>query len=388
MPFACALSLDPETLRAVGEVLEKAQLTASPDLAVVFFSAHHADAAAEIAATLQQRLNPRALVGCVGESIVGKDREVEDAPALSLWLAHWGERVSIEPFHLTLEQTPDGPSFLGWPDGLLGVDGQHSALLTLGNPFSFPADLYLGRVTEGHPGLRVVGGMASGARDPETNCLVFGGKAVSSGAVGVLLQGLPGLRTVVSQGCRPIGRPLIITRGEENIILELGGKSPLVYLQELWQELTPRDQQLVQQGLHLGLVINEYRDDFRQGDFLVRNVLGIDRNTGALAITDLIRVGQTVQFHVRDAATADEDLRALLQADREAHPNRAAAALLFTCNGRGTRLFPAPNHDVEALRQEAGDLPVAGLFAQGEFGPVAGQNFMHGFTASVALFEE
>ena len=150
----------------------------------------------------------------------------------------------------------------------------------------------------------------------------------------------------------------------------------------------PARQQLFQQGLHIGRVINEYRGDFQRGDFLVRNVLGLDRATGALAITERVRVGQTVQFHVRDAETADEDLHALLQLDVHAHEKRPAAALLFSCNGRGTRLFDRPDHDAAAVRAEAGAIPVAGFFAQGELGPVGGQNFIHGFTASVALFEE
>jgi small ligand-binding sensory domain FIST len=181
---------------------------------------------------------------------------------------------------------------------------------------------------------------------------------------------------------------MVITRGQENIIEELGGRPPLAQLQELWNSLTPEDQNLFQQGLHIGRVINEYQGEFQRGDFLVRNVLGLDRATGALAITDRVRVGQTVQFHVRDAETADEDLHALLQLDVHAHDKPPQGALLFTCNGRGTRLFNQPHHDAGVIRAEAGTIPVAGFFAQGELGPVGGQNFIHGFTASVALFEE
>jgi small ligand-binding sensory domain FIST len=204
----------------------------------------------------------------------------------------------------------------------------------------------------------------------------------------VLLQGDLKYRSVVSQGCRPIGKPLVVTKSRDNYILELGGKTPLIHLQNLWNELGDRDQNLVQQGMHLGVVINEYRDTFQRGDFLVRNVLGIDRNTGALGVTDRIRVGQTVQFHVRDAATADEDLRLLLESDAKAHAGPPRGALLFSCNGRGTRLFPQPNHDAGVIQELLGPVPLAGFFAQGELGPVGGQNFIHGFTASVLLFEE
>jgi small ligand-binding sensory domain FIST len=181
---------------------------------------------------------------------------------------------------------------------------------------------------------------------------------------------------------------MVVTAGHDNVIAELGGKSPLRQLQELWPELSPADQQLLRRGLHVGRVINEYQGDFQRGDFLIRNVLGLDQENGSLAITDRVRVGQTVQFHVRDAATADEDLRSLLQQNLKGHPKRPAAALVFSCNGRGTRLFPGPNHDAGAIRGEAGELPLAGFFAQGELGPVGGQNFIHGFTASVALFED
>jgi small ligand-binding sensory domain FIST len=204
----------------------------------------------------------------------------------------------------------------------------------------------------------------------------------------VLLRGPVQVRTIVSQGCRPIGRHLVITKAQENLIQGLGGRPPLAHLQELWQELSPQEQQLFQRGLHVGRVINEYQGEFQRGDFLVRNVMGLERDTGALAITERVRVGQTVQFHVRDAATADEDLHALLQLDVSAHEKKPGGALLFTCNGRGTRLFAEPNHDARVIRDEVGAVPTAGFFAQGELGPVGGQNFIHGFTASVVLFEE
>jgi small ligand-binding sensory domain FIST len=181
---------------------------------------------------------------------------------------------------------------------------------------------------------------------------------------------------------------MVITKGHDNVIVELGGKSPLEQLREIYQELPARDQELFQKGPHIGLVINEYQDTFGRGDFLVRNLYGIDRNSGAMAITDHIRLGQTVQFHVRDAESADEDLRLLLRKELADHAARPGGALLFTCNGRGTRLFAAPNHDAGALEAELGSVPLAGLFAAGELGPVGGRNFIHGFTASVVLFED
>jgi small ligand-binding sensory domain FIST len=389
MPFTAAVSTARETARAADEVCTRAGelLGGPPDLALAFFSPHHLEAVDALAGRLRQ-LGARCLLGCPGEAIVGNDQEFEQQPALSLWLGRWSAAVALEPFHLQLEQTSEGHSLLGWPDGLAGADPAQSAVLLFGDPYTFPADLCLQEVNEDHRGLRVVGGMASGVRGPGECRLLVGDRVVEEGAVGVLVQGPIRLRTIVSQGCRPIGRHMVITRAQENIIEELSGKPPFTQLQELWQALEPRDQRLMQQGLHVGRVINEYQGEFQRGDFLVRNVLGLDRGSGALAITDRVRVGQTVQFHVRDAATADEDLHALLQMDLSAHELRPAGALLFSCNGRGTRLFPEPHHDARAIRAEAGAIPLAGFFAAGELGPVGGQNFIHGFTASVVLFED
>ncbi|HWG43112.1 MAG TPA: FIST N-terminal domain-containing protein [Gemmataceae bacterium] len=390
MPFAAALSTAEPTLQAVEEVCAhtRTHLPGEVDLAILFFSTHHARAAEDIVRRVRERLAPRCLLGCVAESVVGNDREIEQSPALSLWASRWAHPVTMDPFHLVMERTADGPSLFGWPDELGGADGENTAVLLLGDPFTFPIDLFLRRVNEDSPGVRVLGGMASGIRAPGQCRLLFQDTVKDQGAAGVFLRGSLGLRSIVSQGCRPIGRHLVITRAQDNLILELGGQTPLAYLQELWPTLSAEEQNLFQQGLHIGRVLNEYQGDFLRGDFLVRNVLALERETGSLAITDRVRVGQTVQFHVRDAATADEDLHALLRLDMDAHDRKPSGALLFSCNGRGTRLFPEAHHDARVLRAEAGDIPVAGFFAQGELGPVGGQNFIHGFTASVALFEE
>ena len=389
MPFAASLSTTSATAQAVEEVCTRAlaDLQGQPDLALLFFSPHHSSEAETFAGQARKRLDARCLLGCSGEAILGNDQEIEGRPAVSLWLGRWTQPVELEPFHLMLEQTPDGVSILGWPDAIMTAEPARSAILLLGDPFTFPVDAFLEEANADHPGLRVLGGMASGGRMPGQTRLVLGGEVINDGAVGVLLQGPVAVRSIVSQGCRPIGKHMVVTKGHDNIIEELGGMAPLARLQQIWQELTPRDQQLFQQGLHIGLVINEYQGAFQRGDFLIRNVLGLDREAGALAITDRVRVGQTVQFQVRDAESADEDLHALLQTDRNAHPAPPAGGLVFTCNGRGTRLFSQPHHDARLVRQESGIIPLAGFFAQGELGPVGGQNFIHGFTASVVLFE-
>ncbi len=317
MPFAAALSQASQTAQAVDEVCSTLGSVNSlpPALVLAFFSPHHLASARQLAEELCQRLKPACLLGCVGETIIGNDREVEQDPAVAVWAAHWVGRVEMTPFHLVLERTSEGASLLGWPDSLVAGSVQDSAILLLGDPFTFPVDLFLRQINEDAPGLRVLGGMASGVHGVGQCRFLFGDSVRDQGAVGVVLQGALGLRSIVSQGCRPVGRPLVITRAEDNDILELGGKPALEQLRDLWQSLTPQEQRLMQQGLHIGRVINEYQDLFQRGDFLVRNVVRLDRESGALAITDRVRVGQTVQFHVRDSATADEDLHAMLQLD-------------------------------------------------------------------------
>jgi small ligand-binding sensory domain FIST len=288
MPFAAALSILDDTEKAMNEVCTLAleQLPGRPDLALLFFSPHHTAFAGEFSAGAQQRLEARCLLGCNGEAIIGNDREIENSPAMSLWLGRWPEPVALDPFRLVLEETSDGHSLLGWPDALQAADPAHAALLLLGDPFTFPVDAFLGHTNEEYPGLRVMGGMASGARAPGQSRLLQGDRAFVNGAVGVLLQGPIQVRSIVSQGCRPIGQHMVITRGQDNIIEELGGQPPLGRLQQLWPELSTHDQRLFQQGLHIGRVINEYQGEFARGDFLVRNVLGLDRESGSLAMTD------------------------------------------------------------------------------------------------------
>jgi small ligand-binding sensory domain FIST len=383
--FAAALSTRAETSSALEEVCDQAlaQLGAKPDLALAFVSQHHGQQLKLVAETLDRQLGAKVLLGCTGEAIVGGRREIEDRPAISLWLASLPS-ASVLPMQLTFGRTPEGGVILGWPDELPQTWPAGSALLLLGEPYSFPADVLLERLNEDQPGIPVVGGMASGGYAPGENKLFLNSDVIEAGAVAVLASGEVRIRSIVSQGCRPIGRHYVVTKAEQNIILELAGQPPLAQLQELFPTLPPRDRELLNRGLHVGRVINEYQDRFSRGDFLVRNVIGADPNTGAIAIGDYVRPGQTVQFHLRDAQSADEDLRELLAA---AGQISSAGGLLFTCNGRGTRLFDAPDHDAALIHSALDDLPLAGFFAQGELGPIGGRNFIHGFTASLVLFE-
>ena len=386
--FASALSVLPDPRRAAAQVCQQAtaELGGSPDLAFLFLSADAADATDWIAADVCNRLETEKLIGCTGESIVGRGQEVEGRAAVSLWLAKL-PGVDVQPIHLTFRNTPEGPSILGWPDRLLDGWPAEPCLLLLGDPFSFPADFLLEQTNDLHPDATVIGGMASGAAQPRENRLLLGRQVHDAGAVAAMLSGPVRIRSVVSQGCRPIGRPFVITKAERNMVLQLGGKPALGQLEAVFAELPTRDRELVNRGVHLGRVVSEYLERFEQGDFLVRNVIGFDPENGALAVGDYFRTGQTVQFHVRDGQTADAELRQLLAAIRDRLHRPAGGALMFTCNGRGTRLFSEPHHDALAVRDALGDIPLAGFFAAGELGPIGGKNFQHGFTASIALFE-
>ncbi len=262
-------------------------------------------------------------------------------------------------------------------------------MVLLGDPYSFPADLFLQQLNQGLPGLKILGGMASGGSGPGSSALFLDDACLRAGAVGVLLRGIA-VRHVVSQGCRPIGRSMVITKSKENVIEELAGKPPLEQLKNLFEESESDEKVLLTKalrggGLHIGQVVDEFLSQPERGDFLVRNVMGIDPKSGVMHIGDQARRGRTIRFHVRDAASADEDLRQLLVTARGT--GAPGGALLFTCNGRGTRLFQQPDHDAGALQQHAGPLPAAGFFCAGEIGPIGGRNFLHGFTASIALFD-
>ena len=378
MPFAAALSQHPVPATAVGEVVGQVleQLGPAPDLAVVFVTPPHAGALEDAAAAIAEVLRPGTLIGCAAVSVVGTAREVERSAGVSLWAGRFGP---VEPVHLTAFREGDDFTFDGWPES---VPFEPSALLLLADPFSFPVQALYTYLGSRHPGLRVLGGNASAAAGPGGNRLVLDRQVHTSGAVGVLLGPGVDVDSVVSQGCRPIGRPYIVTRAERNYVLELAGSPALERLVQMTGDgMTEEEIDLIDQGLHLGQVIDERKLDFERGDFLVHNVLGADQANGAIAVDDVVPVGATVQFHVRDAATADEDLHQLLSG------READAALMFTCNGRGMHLFGTPDHDAKVLDERVG-VPAAGFFAAGEFGPVGGRNFVHGFTASIALFRE
>jgi small ligand-binding sensory domain FIST len=386
--FAVGLSTQSDPVLAAVEACDRVleDLGGRPAaLVVVFASPDLCEDAEALMAVIDEHLAPGALVGCMGEAVIGGGREVEEGPALALWAADLpGARVT--PFRLTMQRTDDGLSVAGWPAELETQPAPDGPVIMLADPFTFPADALLNQLNLDRRGVQVVGGLASGGREAGEHRLFFGTEVLDGGAVGAVVRGARML-TVVSQGCAPIGPDMVITDGEGSIVRELAGKPALTKLEEVVGALDDEEREKAREGLLVGLVIDENQPNYDRGDYLVRGIHGGDPETGALFVGERVRVGQTMRFHVRDADSADDDLRtALRRARGDLGGMPPAAGLIFTCNGRGTHMFAHPSHDALAVRDELEGPPAAGIFCNGEIGPVGGRNFLHGFTATMALF--
>jgi small ligand-binding sensory domain FIST len=375
------LSASPQAAEAASEAAREARAAlgdAQVDLAFLFLSGEHFADAEDALAAAERELDARHLVGCVAQGVVGRTTELESGPGAAIWTAAL-PGAEIETFHSVAVGTEEGVTVTGFPD----LDRADLVALLV-DPFTFPASGFLSRLNEEEDGAPLVGGLAAGSGEPDTQALFVDGEVVYEGAVGAVVRGAP-IRTIVSQGCAPVGRDAVITNAEDNVVFELAGEPALERLKGDLARLTPEQQQSAARGGVLaGLVIDENRSDYRRGDYLMRGLIGLDEESGALAIGEPVRVGQTLRFHVRDAAAADEDLRESLATAVDG--GRAAGALLFTCNGRGTNMFSAPDHDARAVRELLGDDALAGFFCAGEIGPVGGKPFLHGFTATLAVF--
>jgi small ligand-binding sensory domain FIST len=386
--FASAVSKEMnagEAGRALTDQIEFVLRNGPIDLACLFLSSHYIEHAEQLSAAVCDRLSPRTLLGCTGEGVIAGSEEIERAPAVTLWAAQL-PGTSLIPWHMPGGQDQGDAGIMQWPN--LDAASEAPTLLMLADPFSIPMDEVLSGMADHCPGSVAIGGMAGGGQDQGENRLLLNDGVYTSGLIGVAISGAVSVRTVVSQGCRPIGERYVVTKAERNVIHELSGLPALDQLRQMFESLSNHDRNLAQNALHVGIVMDEQRNRFERGDFLVRNLIGADRSSGSLAIGDVVTEGQTIQFHVRDAQSASEDLNLMMAADRSRHTTPTLGALLFSCCGRGRGLFGRPHHDVTVVRERSGDIPVAGFFAQGEIGPVGGANFLHGYTASVALFSE
>ncbi|MEX0674374.1 MAG: FIST N-terminal domain-containing protein [Gaiellaceae bacterium] len=345
---------------------------ATADLAFVFLSGDNAAAAEEAVAAVHEQLAPRHLVGCVADGVLARDTEVEAGTAAAVWAASL-PGAEVGSFHATTLELEEGTAIVGFPQA-----DRADLVALIVDPYTFPADAFLEKLNEENPGTPLVGGVASGRQ------LLLGEEVIPEGAVGAVLSGVP-VRTLVSQGCAPIGRDAVVTAAEENVIYELAGERALDRLRADVVALDERERALAATGLLVGLVIDENKPEYGRGDYLIRGLVGADEDSGAIAVGAPVRVGQTVRFHVRDGASADDDLRQTLA---PLVGGRAAGALLFTCNGRGTNMFPEPGHDARLVTEALGAEALAGFFCGGEIGPVGGRAFLHGFTATLAVFLE
>ncbi len=387
MRFASSISAEQTTEAALEELFAPIDRRVTPgmvDLVIFFFTNHFRQDAELIAERIGTMFPSATVLGCTADGTIGEDRELERVPSISL-LAGSLPDVVVRPFHVKEADLADAKTPAHW-ERLFGVGPEsRPAFIALADPFRVPIHGFVDRINDAFPKAPLLGGVASGAHEPDGNALVLNDSIHTDGIIGVSLSGRFQIQTVVSQGCRPIGVPLVITKGERNVVHHLGGKPALEQLRHVLESLSEEDEQLARQSLFVGRVIDEFKPAFARGDFLIHNILGADRKTGSVAIAGHAKIGATVQFHVRDAASADEDLRTLLTK----HAGRdVRGGLLFGCNGRGTNMWPKPGHDVGVVRSVFPDLPVAGFFCGGEFGPIGDKNFIHGFTASIALFLE
>jgi len=382
---AAALSEHPLATHSVGDVagsiLER--LSEPIDLVFVFAHSTHGGIIDDIAGALAQLLDPTVLVGTTASGVIAQDAEVEDRSALAVWAA---SGLSVAPLRF---EPGEGRPTSGWPavspenaatpeSGPASESGASTAIV-LADPFSTKIPEIFHSAATDLPGLAIHGGLVSAARGPGEAILLLDGDRYADGAVGVVIGGE--VTSVVSQGCRPVGEPFTVTESSGNLVTGLASRPPLDVLRAVVAKSSDAERELLAAGVHIGLVVAETKHEYRRGDFLIRGLLGFDQESGAMSVGASVPVGTTLQFHVRDAASASLDLREHLAAAQE-----ASAALTFTCNGRGERLFGRSGHDAELVHELTGSGATAGMFCAGEFGPFAGSNHVHGFTSSSVLF--
>jgi small ligand-binding sensory domain FIST len=359
----------------------------SADLTVIFISPHFAERYNEISALIRKRFDPGLLIGCSGGGIIGQGQEVEQQPAFSMTSAHL-PGVDIQPIQTETTQLPNQDTGPGvWRDWLNVPAENRPHFIFLADPFSFRGEEFLSGMDFAYPHSKKVGGLASGAQTQGGNALYLGDKIYSEGLVGVALSGNIEMDTIVAQGCRPIGQSMLITKCQQNMLQELNNVPPMEVLQEINETLDENDRNLMKSSLFLGIEMDPMKDDPMQGDFLIRNLMGVDHQSGALAIGSLLREGQLVQFHLRDKIMSAKDLELLLARYQSAGiADDASGALLFSCLGRGQYLYGKRNHDTDMFKDKLGDVPLGGFFCNGEIGPVGKATFLHGYTSSFGIF--
>jgi len=393
LQWSSAVSDSPSFTEAISQASEQilANLDGQhPDLAVVFISSHHMPSYVVAPELLAEKLGAKVLIGCSAAGVIGGGQEVERRPGIAISAAIL-PGVGLSPFHLNQDELPSqdaGPE--EW-QALLGIRAEDCpAIMLLPDPFTLRSDHLLAGLDFAYPSTVKIGGLASGGGQPGANALFINERSVRSGAVGVAFTGDLEVETIVAQGCRPIGEPLVVTESEINVISKLGDQTPLEVLRDLFEAAETREKRLIRRSLQIGIIMDRLAQNSSEGEFLIRNVLGADEEDGTLAVGELVQEGQVVQFFVRDAQAADEDLRMMLKEYIENldEGDIPASALLFSCIGRGQYLYGSPDHDTSVFTDIVADIPITGFFSNGEIGPLGDQTFLHGYSASFALFKQ
>jgi small ligand-binding sensory domain FIST len=404
MKWVNALSTRASLEQAIREVVERAQaeLGTEPDLAIVFISSAFASEFSRVVPLLREYLTVPHLLGCSGGGVVGVNpsgeiAEIEEDAALSLTLASL-PGVTIQEFHISGEELPDLDSPPDRWIELVGVSPtEQPQFILLADPFAGGINDLLQGLDFAYPGAVKVGGLASSGSISNRSSLFCNDQHYQEGTIGLALTGEIVLEAIVAQGCRPIGQPYRVVEGERNVVLQLEDptltgpsmQTPLEILQALVQDLSDSDRQLAQENsLFVGIAQSEFKQSLNQGDFLIRNLLGVDPRNGAIAIGDRVRVGQRIQFHLRDAQTSSEDLQTLLDRYQQNHKSDAppaVGALMFSCMGRGEGLYGMPNFDSHLFAHYFEQIPIGGFFCAGEIGPVGSSTFLHGYTSVFAI---
>jgi len=370
MTFGSGISTESRTGSALDAALAEALVPfdSPPDLGFVFATPNHLDAADELAAAIDRVAATG--VGAVAEGVIGNTTEVEDGPGVAVWLGSL-PGADVRAHHIEAVRTPQGITV----GGVTSLDGVVGAVM-LADPFTFPTGGFIADLAARD--IPVVGGFANTGGGPGGAALMIGGAPRGNGSLLVTFGGEAGFRPVVSQGCRPIGEPAVITAGDGPTVSEIAGRSALEFVRTLLSGLDGAERAAATRGLQIGVAADEYKMDRGAGDFLIRGVTAVDESTGSLSVGDQLEVGTTIQFQVRDAAAADEELRRLTKGIED-----PGGMLLFSCNARGERFFGAPDHDAASVADTVAPPALAGMFAAGEIGPVGRANHVHTFTASM-----
>lgn len=355
-------------------------------LGLVFLAPRFFPDAKQILDILRVHAETPLLAGCSSQGLIAEAEEMEENAGMTLGLYHL-PGADLKGFHFSQEQVEEanGPGYWRLETGL--EPEMTNGWLAFIDPFHLDSETWLRTWNEAYAPLPVLGGLASGGFNEQSTQVYLNGDVFEEGGVAISIGGEVKPVGVISQGCTPIGETWTLTKVEQNIIHEIGNRPAYEVLAETFGRLSPEEQQTARGNLFIGLVVNEYLEEFHRGDFLIRNLLGADARSGSIAVGALPRSGQTVQFQRRSADAANEDMSELLGRARNSLSNTPIyGACLCSCNGRGKNLFGAPNHDAGLVQQVLGPFGLTGFFCNGEIGPVGQKNFLHGYTASLALF--